>query len=109
MELGWCTEEVVVLYLTCKRYRSQECHVEDNRRQGVISRKRLEVLSWCRCKRKEVEKVVWPRETKVQQSNAQAGDLESIAKEGDSRKEVRRTFKMLRGIVEYQDGEDRHA
>jgi len=30
--------------------------VEDNREQGVIFRRRLEVLNWCRCKRKEIER-----------------------------------------------------
>ena len=44
LELGWCMSEVVVLYLTCERYRSQGCHVEDNRGQRVISEKRLEQM-----------------------------------------------------------------
>ena len=35
--------------------------MEDNQKQGVISRKRLEVLNWCRY----IGKVAWPRETKV--------------------------------------------
>jgi len=30
--------------------------VEDNRGQGVISRRRLEVLNWCGCKRKGIER-----------------------------------------------------
>ena len=59
------------------------------------------------------EKAVWPREAKAQQSGAWSGELESIAKEkessvpikrksaareGGSRKEVRRTFRMLREV-----------
>jgi len=47
LELGWCTEEVIVLYLTCERCRKQGCHVEDNRGQGVISREKLEEMKWC--------------------------------------------------------------
>jgi len=98
LELEWCTNEVVVLYLTCERCGSKVCHVEDNREQGVISRKRLEVLNWYGCKEKRVEKAVWLREAKVQQSSTWARDLESTAKEEDSQKEVRRTFKMLREV-----------
>jgi len=45
-------EEVVVSYLTCKRCRSQGCHVEDNREQGVISRRKLEEMKWCGYKEK---------------------------------------------------------
>ena len=39
-----------------------------------------------------------PREAKAQQSGARSGEPESAAKEGGSRKEVRRTFKMLREV-----------
>jgi len=42
--------------------------------------------------------VAWPREAKAQQSDARLGELESTAREGDSRKEVKRTFKMLRKV-----------
>jgi len=57
--------------------------------------------------------VAWPREAKAQQSGTWSGELESavreresgmptkrksIAREGGSQKEVRRTFKMLREI-----------
>jgi len=42
--------------------------------------------------------VAWPREAKAQQSGARSGELESAAREGGSRKEVRRTFKMLREV-----------
>jgi len=44
LELGWYTKEVVVLYLVYKEYRKQGCHVEENRGQGVISRRQLEKL-----------------------------------------------------------------
>jgi len=44
LELGWCTKEVVVLYLTCERCKSQGCHVEDNRGQGVIFRRKLKEM-----------------------------------------------------------------
>ena len=86
--------EVVVSYLTCERYGSQRCHVEDNREQGVISRRKLEEMKWCRY----VGKAVRPREAKAQQSSVWSGEPESTAREGDSRREVRRTFKMLREV-----------
>ena len=38
-----------MLYLTCERCGSQGCHVEDNRGQGVISRKKLKEIKWCGC------------------------------------------------------------
>jgi len=83
-----------VSYLTYERCGSQGCHVEDNRRQEVISRRKLEKIKWCGC----VRKVVWPREAKAQQSGAQLGEPESAAKEGGSQREVKRTFKMLREV-----------
>jgi len=70
-------------------------------------------MSWCRCKEGKEwsgtrardsrsaareEKVVQPREAKAQQSSVWSGELESTAREGGSRKEVRRTFKMLREV-----------
>ena len=61
LELGQCTEEVIVLYLTCERCRSQGYHVEDNRGQGVISRKKLEEIKWYGY----IGKVVQPREVKA--------------------------------------------
>jgi len=39
-----------------------------------------------------------PKEAKTQQSSARSGELERAAREGGSRKEVRRTFKMLREV-----------
>ena len=39
-----------------------------------------------------------PKEAKAQQSGTRLGEPESAAKEGGSRKEVRRTFKMLREV-----------
>ena len=44
------------------------------------------------------EKVAQSRETKVQQGGTWLEELESIAREGSSRKEVRRTFKILREV-----------
>jgi len=41
---------------------------------------------------------VQPREAKVQQGSTQPGESESTAKEGDSQKEIRRIFKMLREV-----------
>jgi len=94
LELGWCTKEVVVLYLTCERCRSQGCHVEDNRGQEVISRKKLEEKKWCGY----IKKAVRPREAKAQQSSAQSGEPKSAAKKRDNQREVRRTFGMLREV-----------
>ena len=45
-----------------------------------------------------VEKAAWPREAKAQQSGARSGEPKGAAREGGSRKEVRRTFKMLREV-----------
>jgi len=120
------TEEVVVLYLTCK-CGEKGSHVEDNRGQEVIPFWKWKELSWCGCKGKKeegsapierkntarVEKVAWPREAKAQQSGTQSGEPEhtareressapterkSAAREWGSQKEVRRTFKMLREV-----------
>ena len=44
LELGWYIREVVVLYLTCEGCGSQRCHIEDNRGQGVISRRKLKEI-----------------------------------------------------------------
>jgi len=53
---------------------------------------------WCRCSKERERKAVCPRERKAQQSGAQSGELESAAKEGDSQRDIRRTFKMLREV-----------
>jgi len=70
-------------------------------------------MSWCGCKEKKEqsgaqardsrsaarkEKAAQPKEAKAQQSGTRSGEPESAAKEGGSRKEVRRTFKMLREV-----------
>jgi len=78
--------------------REKGSHVENNQGQGVIPFWKWKELSWCRCKGKTEEEVAWPREAKAQQRSAGSGELESIAREEDSRKEVRRTFKMLREV-----------
>ena len=41
---------------------------------------------------------MWSRKVKAQQGSAWSGELESVAKEGNSQKEVRRIFKMLREV-----------
>jgi len=84
--------------------------VEDDRGQGVVPYWKKEKISWCECKGKKkesgtpierksaarVEKVARSREAKAQQSGVWSGELECVVREGGSRKEVRRTFKMLR-------------
>jgi len=107
-EIGWMTKEVVVSYLTCWCGK-KGCHVEDNQGQGAIPNWKWEEMRWCGCKKKSgmpterksaarIEKAVRPREAKVQQSGARSGEPESTARERGSRKEVRRTFKMLREV-----------
>jgi len=95
--LGWMTEEIVVLYLTCK-CGEKGSHVEDNWGQGVIPFWKWKRLSWCGCKEKrvessapterkstaKVEKAARPREAKAQQSGARSGEPESAAREGGS-------------------------
>jgi len=94
LELGWCMEEVVVLYLTCEKCGGQECHVEDNRGQGVISRRKLKEIKWCGC----MEKAVQSREAKAQQSSARSREPEGAAKEEVKERNIRRTFKILREV-----------
>jgi len=53
--------EVVVSYLACERCGNQGCYIEDNRGQGVISRRKLEGMKWYRCR----EKVVYPIKRKA--------------------------------------------
>jgi len=86
--------------------------VEDDWGQGVVPYWKREKMSWCGCKGKKkesgapierksaarVEKAAWPREAKAQQSSTRSGEPERAAREGGSRKEVRRTFKMLREV-----------
>jgi len=112
-ELGWRGQGAVVTYLKCPRCGKGGCYAEDDRGQGVVPYWRREKMSWCGCKGKEEqsgvrardsrstakeEKAAWPREAKAQQSSAQSGELESIARKGGSQQEVRRTFKMLREV-----------
>jgi len=97
LEIGWMTGEIVVLYLICK-CGEKRSHVEDNQGQGVIPFWKWKELSWCGCKGKTKGKAARPREAKAQQSGARSEKLESAAGEGGSRKEARRTFKMLREV-----------
>jgi len=106
LELGWYTPEVIVTYNKCRGCRRKGSYAEDNRGQRVLRDRTF----WYRCKRKEssvpterksaarVEKAAQPREAKAQQSSARSGELEGTVREGSSRKEVRRTFKMLREV-----------
>jgi len=99
-----------VTYVKCSRYDKGGCLVEDDWEQGVVPYWKREKMSWCGCKGKEssvlterkstarVEKAARPREAKAQQGGAWSGEPESAAREGGSRKEVRRTFKMLREV-----------
>jgi len=114
--------------LRCPRYGKGGCYAEDNRGQGVFPYWKREKISWCGCRggkeqsdmqagdsrsAAREEKAMQPREAKAQQSGAWSGELESVAKEressvpierksvakeGGSQKEVRRTFKMLREV-----------
>ena len=79
LELGWYTKEVVVLYLVCKECRKQGCYVEENRGQGVISRRQLEKLKWYGCLKKEKRKAACSKEGKVQQ-----GGEETVSARGFS-------------------------
>ena len=86
--------------------------MEDDRGQGVVPYWKREKMSWCGFKGKKresgapterkstarVEKAARPREVKAQQSGTRSGEPERAAREGGSRKEVRRTFKMLREV-----------
>ena len=109
------------MYTNCRGCGRKESYAEDDQGQGVL----WDRTFWYGCKRKKggapterksaarVEKAARPREAKAQQSGAQSGEPKSaarekesgtpterrsIAREGGSRKEVRRTFKMLREV-----------
>jgi len=94
LELGWYTKEVIVLYVECERCRWKECHVEENREQGVISDRQ----KWCGCQKRKETEIACPKRGKVQQSGTWAGALEGIAKEEGRQREVRQTFKILREV-----------
>ena len=32
LELEWCTKEVIVIYVQCKRCGEKECHIEKNKK-----------------------------------------------------------------------------
>jgi len=112
-ELGWRGQGAIVTYLKCPRCGKGGYYVEDDQGQEVVPYWKREKMSWCGCKGgKEQsgtrardsrsiareEKAAWPRKAKVQQSGAQSGEPESAAREGDSQREVRRTFKILREV-----------
>jgi len=58
LELGWYTKEVIVSYLVCKRCERQKYHVEENKEQGVISRRQLKAMKWYGCSKVVEKKVV---------------------------------------------------
>jgi len=87
-------EEIIVTYMQCERCREKGYHIEENRGQGVISNRER----WCKCQKKKKKKTAYPIERKAQQSSIQLGESEGIAKEEDSQREVRRTFKILREV-----------
>jgi len=112
-ELGWHSQGAIVTYLRCPRCGKGGCYAEDDWGQGVVPYWKRKKMSWYGCKGEKEqssaqardsrsvakeEKAVWPREVKAQQSGTQSGELESTAKEGDSQREVRRTFGMLREV-----------
>ena len=87
--------------------------MEDDQGQGVVPYWRREKMSWCGCRGKgeqsgtqardsrgaaREEKAARPRKAEAQQSGAWSGEPENTAREGGSRKEIRRTFKMLREV-----------
>jgi len=94
LELGWYTREVIVTYMGCERCEKKRCHVDENREQGVISNRQR----WCGYQKRKEKEAVWPREIKVQQSGIWSGEPESAAKEKNSQREVKRTFKILREV-----------
>jgi len=90
--LEWYTKKVVVSYLVCERCRRKEYYVEENKEQGVISRRQWKEMRWCGCSKVVERKVAYPTKEKVQQRSAQPREPEGIAKEESSLREVRRTF-----------------
>ena len=81
-ELGWRGQGAIVTYLKCPRYDKGGYYIEDDQGQRVLPCREWEKMSWCGWKEKKeessvpterksaarVEKVVRPREAKVQQS-----------------------------------------
>jgi len=108
LELGQYIPGMIVMYTKCRGCGRKGSYAEDDRGQGVL----WDRTFWCGCRRKKresgtpterksaarEEKMAWPRKAKAQQSGARSGELECIAREGGSRKEVRRIFKMLREV-----------
>jgi len=78
----------------CERCGRKECHMEENRGQGVIRDRQ----KWCGCQERKEEKTVQPREAKAQQSGTRSGEPERAAKREEKEKDVRRMFKILREV-----------
>jgi len=75
--------------LTCEDCGKKDHHVAENREQGVVKGKEWEELKKCgEFSRKGKEKAVCPIKGKVQQCSAWARDLESIARERSTQREV---------------------
>ena len=99
IELGWYTEEVIVMYLECKWCRKKGSYMKENRGQEVLKEKTWEKTKWCGCPRKNGrKKAACPREGKAQQGSAQTEALKSAAKEGGGERDVKRTLKPLRDV-----------
>jgi len=84
-ELGWHGQGALVTYVDCPRCGREGCYVENDRGQGMLPYWKKEKISWCGCKGKRVE-------------SGASTERKGAAREGGSRKEVRRTFKMLREV-----------
>jgi len=83
----------------CKDCGKKGHYIAEDRGQGVVKGKEWEELKKCgEYLRKEREKVAHPTEGKVQQCGTQARDPEGTAREGDSQREVQRTFKILKEV-----------
>jgi len=68
--------------------------MEENREQEVISERQR----WCGYREKKKVKVACPIEEKVQQSSTWSEELESIVKEKEKERDVRRISKILREV-----------
>jgi len=76
---------VIVIYVKSEKCEEKECHVEENRGQGVIKNRQ----KWCGCSKGKKRETVCPSERKAQQNGTWAGALEGTAKEEGSQREVR--------------------
>ena len=80
-----------------------KCERRDAIIKKVLEQERKEILCpECRVERKRKwqnwEVVVWPTETKVQQSSTQTEGLKGAAREGGEQRDLKRIFKILKEI-----------